>query len=86
MSKCRFSDLAPYLCDVSRRVTEARLAPSQMNEFAFFIDKGAGARRHQSWIDPATGTLTPRYFDNGKWSDPSASKQADPEAGVSSPG
>ena len=52
----------------------AKLAPSQMNEFAFFIDKVA--RRPQAWIDPDTGTLTPRYFDDGKWSDPTAGKPA----------
>jgi hypothetical protein len=59
----------------------AKAMPSQMNEFAFFIDKGA--RRYQTWIDPATGTLTPRYFDQGKWTDPSAGKRGD--EGISSP-
>jgi hypothetical protein len=58
----------------------SKLVPSQMNEFAFFIDKGA--RRHQSWIDPDTGTLTPRYFDNGKWTDPSVGKASVPADGA----
>ena len=61
----------------------ARLVPTQMNEFAFFIDKGA--RRPQAWIDPETGTLTPRYFENGKWRDPSSAKDADGAARPLSP-
>jgi hypothetical protein len=39
----------------------ARLLPRQMNEFAFFIDKGA--RVLQPWIDPETMTLSRSYWE-----------------------
>jgi len=37
----------------------AKLVPSQMNEFAFFIDKAG--RQRQPWIDPETGALSRSY-------------------------
>jgi SAM-dependent methyltransferase len=38
----------------------AKLFPKQGNDLAIFIDKDA--RRLQPWIDPQTGTLTPRSW------------------------
>jgi len=46
----------------------ARLAPTQMNEFGFFIDKGR--RKRHPWIDAETNALTPAYWGKGRWKDP----------------
>jgi hypothetical protein len=46
----------------------AALFPKQMNEFGFYIDKGARAR--QPWIDPETGALSRQFWAKGTWRDP----------------
>lgn len=48
----------------------ARLLPRQMNEFGFFIDKGA--RQLQPWMEPDGSALSRGYWGKGRWKDPAA--------------
>lgn len=42
----------------------AKLFPSQMNEFGFFLDKGQ--RQYQPWVDPKTEALTRDFLRHSK--------------------
>jgi hypothetical protein len=46
----------------------ARLFPTQMNEFGFFIDKAG--RRLQPWMDADGKALSRSYWGTARWKDP----------------
>ena len=46
----------------------AKLFPTQMNEFAFFIDKSA--RRLQPWMEADASGMTREFWSKGQWKEP----------------